>query len=227
MSPFHAQEAEDREDGEEASQATFAGNASPPVRARRNALVLIATSMAAAAICHANDRASDSVNHSANHDTVAKLLRTGGCVMLLRHAATEPGVGDPPGFTLSDCATQRNLSVAGQQEARRIGAWFERHKLAPRAVRSSAWCRCKDTADGAFGKHEVWPALNSTFGDRVPQPDATGLLRQALARVSARQFEVWVTHQVNISAFAGQFVGMGEALILAREGRLLARTTFA
>lgn len=94
-------------------------------------------------------------------------------------------------------------------------------------VSSSAWCRCKDTSDLAFGQHTVWVALNSTFGDRFAQSDQTPVLRQALARIPVRQFEVWVTHQVNISAIAGQGPAMGEALILDREGRLLARSVFA
>lgn len=33
-------------------------------------------------------------------------------VALMRHALA-PGTGDPPGFTLGDCATQRVLSGAG------------------------------------------------------------------------------------------------------------------
>jgi phosphohistidine phosphatase SixA len=164
----------------------------------------------------ANDNAND----------VTRLLRAGGCSVLLRHAATQPGVGDPPEFSLDDCRTQRNLSVAGQQDARRIGLWFGSRKLVPRAVLCSAWCRCKDTAQLAFGKHDVWAALNSTFGDRLQQPDQTTLLRQALARIPVRRFEVWVTHQVNISALTGQGPAMGEALILDREGKLLARSTF-
>ena len=175
---------------------------------------------------NADNNANANANANSDGD-VARLLRNGGCVLLLRHAATEPGFGDPPDFSLADCRTQRNLSAAGQQDARRIGAWFGRHKLTPRAVLSSAWCRCKDTANLAFGKHAVWAALNSTFGDRLAQPDRTGLLRQAMARIPARQFEVWVTHQVNISAMVGQGLAMGEAVILGRDGELLARTTFA
>jgi hypothetical protein len=56
---------------------------------------------------------------------VERLLQTGGCVVLLRHAATEPGVGDPPDFSLSDCRTQRNLSAAGQQpdQTRLLERW--------------------------------------------------------------------------------------------------------
>ncbi len=157
---------------------------------------------------------------------VADLLRADACVVMLRHAATVPGVGDPPGFKLDICATQRNLSEAGQQDARRIGDWFRTSRLKPRAVLSSAWCRCKDTADLAFGSHKVWAALNSTFNDRNLQPDQSKLLRQAMAKIPAGQFEVWVTHQVNISALAEGSPASGEAFVLDRRGKLLARTTF-
>ena len=155
---------------------------------------------------------------------VAALLRKGDCVVLIRHAETEPGVGDPPEFKLDDCRTQRNLSVAGQQDARRIGAWFAQNKLKPRAVLSSAWCRCKDTADLAFGQHTVWLALNSVFNDRVQLPNQSEILRKALLAMPAKQFEVWVTHQVNITALTGQGIGMGEIFIMDGQGTLLART---
>lgn len=42
--------------------------------------------------------------------------------MLLRHGTTTPGVGDPTGFRPDDCATQRNLTEAGREESRRLGA---------------------------------------------------------------------------------------------------------
>ena len=96
-------------------------------------------------------------------DPVAGTIRAGGCAVLIRHAQTVAGVGDPPGFRVDMCSTQRNLSEDGRAQARRIGQWFQTHGLKPRAVQSSAWCRCKDTADLAFGRHIVWQALNSFF----------------------------------------------------------------
>jgi phosphohistidine phosphatase SixA len=154
------------------------------------------------------------------------LLRAGGCVLLLRHALTEPGVGDPGDFQLEVCRTQRNLSEEGRAQARRTGAWFSRRALQPRAVLSSAWCRCRDTADLAFGRHQIWTALNSTFGDRLQQSDQTAVLREALARLPQGQFEVWVTHQVNMSALASDYPGMGEGFVLDRQGRLVGRSRF-
>lgn len=44
-------------------------------------------------------------------------------VVLLRHALA-PGTGDPPGFRVDDCTTQRNLSEAGRQQARAMGQAF-------------------------------------------------------------------------------------------------------
>jgi len=60
------------------------------------------------------------------------------CALLLRHAQTVPGIGDPPGFRLDACSSQRNLSDEGRAQARRIGQWFKARNLQPRAVRSSA-----------------------------------------------------------------------------------------
>lgn len=156
----------------------------------------------------------------------ATLLHAGACVVLLRHATTVPGIGDPPNFKLDDCRTQRNLSEVGQQESKRMGAWFTAQQRQPRAVLSSAWCRCKDTAQLAFGQHTVWSALNSTFRDRIQQPDQTAAVRQALARIPAQQFEVWVTHQVNISSITQQSPAMGEGFILDRQGQVLSRMAF-
>src|SRR5262245_22727462 len=36
-------------------------------------------------------------------------LVTGSHVALVRHGSAPPGYGDPPGFKIDDCATQRNM----------------------------------------------------------------------------------------------------------------------
>ena len=53
-------------------------------------------------------------------ETLWTLLKGGGQVVLVRHAITTPGVGDPPAFRLDDCATQRNLTDEGRGDARRL-----------------------------------------------------------------------------------------------------------
>ena len=60
------------------------------------------------------------------------LLRKGGLAILMRHATTEPGLGgDPPGYKLDDCSTQRNLSHAGRAESQRIGERFRAERIVP------------------------------------------------------------------------------------------------
>lgn len=148
--------------------------------------------------------------------------RRGG-VLLIRHASTEPGLGDPSGFTLGQCQTQRNLSDAGRAEARAIGEWFRRHGLQPQAVRSSQWCRCQDTARIAFGAHEDWPALNSTFAGQGQPDRQLHALRTRLSQMPAGQLEVWVSHQVIMTALTQAYPAMAEGFLVDRQGRLLAR----
>jgi hypothetical protein len=109
-------------------------------------------------------------------------LREGGNVVLMRHARTEPGVGDPPDFRLGECATQRNLSAEGREQARRIGEAFQREAIRLDEVRNSAWCRCVDTAQLAFGRQVVWPPINSFFGSASAREAQT---REVLAAARA------------------------------------------
>jgi broad specificity phosphatase PhoE len=143
-------------------------------------------------------------------------------VLLLRHAQTEPGIGDPPGFVPGQCSTQRNLSDAGREQSRKLGAALRARGLVPQRVRSSRWCRCLDTARLAFGSVEPWPALDSFFGDRGRVDVQTAELRRALAALPTGRVEAWVTHQVNISALTGGGAAMGEVLLL-RAGEVIER----
>lgn len=149
----------------------------------------------------------------------AKLLeriRAGGVVLMMRHARTDPGIGDPPGFDPAVCATQRNLSAEGRADARKSGAWLREAGIRPSRVASSAWCRCVDTATLAFGNVELDASLDSFFGDREREPAQSRALRDRLERLDPRRIEVWVTHQVNITALTGVHPAMGEIVVLDR-----------
>jgi broad specificity phosphatase PhoE len=148
-----------------------------------------------------------------------KALQGGGHVILIRHASTVPGTGDPPGYRLEDCSTQRNLSEAGRAEARRIGEVFRERKVPVGEVRSSLWCRCMDTAKLAFGKAQAWAPLNSFFDMQTMSGPATAALRQHVATLKpGKDNLVLVTHQVNISALAGVYPGTGEMVVLKLDG---------
>jgi broad specificity phosphatase PhoE len=148
---------------------------------------------------------------------VLAAVRGGGHVLLVRHAQTEPGVGDPPGFRIDDCRTQRNLSNAGRTQARSLGNALRTQGIPIAEVRSSQWCRCVETARLAFVDPvpiRIWPALNSFFGDASAEPARTQELRAAVAAAPASSNAVWVTHQVNITALTGIVPAAGEIVIV-------------
>jgi phosphohistidine phosphatase SixA len=153
---------------------------------------------------------------AAQHDDAElwRLLRRGGYVVLLRHAATVPGIGDPPGFTLGQCATQRNLSASGRKDAEQIGEAFRRHAVPVATVLSSRWCRCTDTARLAFGRVEPSNMLDSMFTDeasaRQRKLDAT---RAYLASYRHGGNLVLITHDVNIRALVGEYASQGEMIV--------------
>ena len=90
------------------------------------------------------------------------LAQEGNKIVLIRHSLA-PGGGDPPGFKINDCKTQRNLNLTGIKQSKKIGKLFKKNKIPIDQVLSSQWCRCKDTAKYAFGNYKEFTALNSTF----------------------------------------------------------------
>ena len=148
------------------------------------------------------------------------LLREGGQVVLLRHAAAT-GTTDPANFDIDDCSKQRNLSDRGRQQARKIGSLFAARAAPIERVLSSRYCRALDTARIAFGSApEPLEAL-----DLLKDPaDATA--RNAAVLEAIRNFGgsgtlVLVTHLENIMALTGAGAREGEAVVVAPEGETL------
>lgn len=148
----------------------------------------------------------------------ARRLAGGGFVLMMRHAVTEPGTGDPAGFTLDDCASQRNLSEAGRSQATAIGAALRSAGIRIDSVRASAWCRCRDTAELAFGRYEVWPALNSFFEDRPAGVARTREVARFASALQAPANAMLVTHQVNITELSGAWAAPGEIVVVRWDG---------
>lgn len=74
-------------------------------------------------------------------------LAAGGHVALIRHGNAPPGHGgDPPGFRIEDCRTQRNLDERGREQARALGGLFRQRGVRVDRIVSSPWCRCPETA---------------------------------------------------------------------------------
>ena len=60
------------------------------------------------------------VTLQAQADSAWQAWREGKALLIMRHALA-PGTGDPTGFVLDNCSTQRNLNDEGQQQAERWG----------------------------------------------------------------------------------------------------------
>jgi phosphohistidine phosphatase SixA len=142
-------------------------------------------------------------------------LRDGQAMVLLRHASA-PGTGDPPGFRLGACETQRNLSDEGRAQARRIGNLFRENGIAAARVYSSQWCRCLDTATGlALGPVNEQPLLNSFFGAPEDGREQTVRLRTWLTGLPKTAPLLLVTHQVNITGLTGIVPQSGELVFVS------------
>ena len=144
-----------------------------------------------------------------------KALRAGGHVALMRHADAPGGVGDPPGFRIDDCATQRNLSDKGRADATKIGSRLKAEGIAFEKILSSPWCRCIDTAKLLdLGSVET----EATFGNVVVLKDQRETLttgaRALIARWTAGGNLLVVTHGANIQALAGVWLASGEIVVV-------------
>jgi phosphohistidine phosphatase SixA len=142
-------------------------------------------------------------------------LRDGGHLLLMRHTITTPGVGDPAGFRLDDCATQRNLTEVGREDARRIGAAFRARSIPVGRVLSSPWCRCLETARLAFGRAETWTPLGNLFGNRAREPEQTRAIRELASRRPEAGNLVLVTHGSVVLPVTGIHPAPGEFVVVA------------
>ncbi|HEY0847081.1 MAG TPA: histidine phosphatase family protein [Noviherbaspirillum sp.] len=152
-------------------------------------------------------------------DAVWEALKSGRHVVLIRHAITEPGIGDPPGFRVDDCSTQRNLSAEGRRDATRIGEAFRNRAIPVSEVLSSRWCRCIDTARLAFGTVTPVSMLDSMFNDK--ERPAEEKRREVFERVERRPATgnlVLVTHNRNILALTGISPVSGEIVVVTPDG---------
>jgi phosphohistidine phosphatase SixA len=154
-----------------------------------------------------------------SEEAATSLLKRGGVTLLLRHGQTEPGLGDPPGFRLDDCSTQRNLSSAGREALRDMAARNAQRGIVFERVFTSAWCRCRDTAkllatDGRTVSE--WPALNSQFAGNPVDASAGAQVITRVRSVPPSERWLMVTHQVNITALTGVVPSMGEAVLVTR-----------
>ncbi len=155
--------------------------------------------------------------HALGGKSLASALARGGYVIYFRHADTGPAYVEQ-GVDLKRCETQRNLNDNGREEARLIGAQFKSLKIPVAEVLSSEFCRCKETADLAFGRHKLEPMLTGVSRSAEAaqrREQAIAALKKMLAATPTPGTNtILVSHGFNLWDAEGFHLGtQGEAAI--------------
>ena len=141
-------------------------------------------------------------------------LAKGGHVVLIRHGNAPPGQGgDPPGFKVNDCSTQRNLDELGREEARALGVAFRKHGVRVDRTLSSPWCRCLETA-GLMAVGEVestWALVPDTNPNSKPRLSE---LKTLVSEWKGPGTLVLVTHALTIRPLVGFLPLQAEAVVV-------------
>ena len=156
-------------------------------------------------------------SHASTQDW--KPAQEGNKIILIRHSLA-PGGGDPAGFKIDDCKTQRNLNRTGINQSKKIGKLFKKNKVPIDQVLSSQWCRCKDTAKYAFGNYKEFTALNSTFQSPYNKNEAKQLkeLYSLVKKWDGKGKNlVLITHYSIITAVTNAVPSSGEIVITDKD----------
>jgi phosphohistidine phosphatase SixA len=103
---------------------------------------------------------------------IVNALQKGGYNLYMRHGAASTGqdasaLAQTPRWW-ENCTLQRNLSAEGREQARTVGLAMQKLKVALDVVKTSQFCRARDTAY-AMGMDaiEITEDLNHQIGQRV------------------------------------------------------------
>jgi phosphohistidine phosphatase SixA len=144
-------------------------------------------------------------------DAWAALVK-GSHVALVRHGSAPPGYGgDPPGFKIDDCATQRNMDERGRAQARALGEAFRQRGVPVDKILSSPWCRCLETARlMALGPVESVMAVASS----ERSPERLVVLKQMVADWRGPGTLMLVTHALTVRALVGIMPEQAEIVVV-------------
>ena len=152
------------------------------------------------------------------------ILRDNGKIIFIRHAYA-PGGGDPDGFDIANCASQRNLNSEGIAQSKRIGKFFEENDIIIDKVLSSEWCRCKETAKYAFNNYETKSFLNSFFSQKFAHNKDKQIkeLKEYVKNWNSKKNLVLITHFVVISEILNISTSSGEIVITNKDFSVIER----
>jgi phosphohistidine phosphatase SixA len=158
---------------------------------------------------------------AADDSALWSALAEGGTVVMIRHAATEEASAEVSMHLAGDgdCSVEQNLTDAGRDQARALGALFQQHGVSVAEVLSSEFCRARETAELAFGNAEGWGALNLI--ESLPADDAEFLMEDVRERIGDFESDgvlVMMSHRSNINTITFQQTEPGDMVVVVPEG---------
>jgi broad specificity phosphatase PhoE len=186
----------------------------------RRTAVALATSLAFSAMVTAGIPAAAATDDK----EIARVLRRGGLVIVLRHGATFPDQADTDPLNFDNIAAQRNLNDKGKALAKAFGDALRAVGVPVGKVYTSKYNRAYETAVVA-GFKDIEKTADLTEGGLVVSPNENNRRAEALRRLLATAptpgtNTILITHQPNIIAALGKDwfdVKEGEASIFRPE----------
>ena len=172
-----------------------------PVTAAIAALVLVFTLLAAST-------PKTSAQASLQDADIAKALRTGDLVMVVRHGATFPDQADTDPLNFDNIAAQRNLNDKGKALAKAFGDAMRQAGVPVGKVYTSKFNRAYETAVIA-GFKDIEKTTDLTEGGLIVSPNENNRRTEAfrtLIGTAPKPYTVTIliTHQPNIIAALGK-----------------------
>lgn len=156
---------------------------------------------------------------------LVSLLREGGYVIYFRHFETGEDTPDYINATLGQCATQRQLNANGVAQAVVVRDVFQKLRFPIAKVYASPFCRAWQSADIAFGGHQIVENLKLPKAKSKDFSDAEkAQMRRALrpllsAKPKSGTNTIIVAHDDNLPTVGAPYPeSQGEALVFRPTG---------
>ena len=157
--------------------------------------------------------------HALEGAALVRALRGGGYTLYFRHTATDFSQSDRGMTTHGECATQRNLSEAGREQARAIGATIRALGLPVGEVIASPFCRTMETGRLMFGRAEPSTVVRGYEGTSPANADYAKLAALLASPPAPGTLRMVTSHGNPFRAIAGPpHLDEGEAAVLKPAG---------
>ncbi len=150
-------------------------------------------------------------------------LKSGGYIIYMRHGITtrKDKSRDKSLIDLTRCETQRNLTEAGKSQVENLGLLIKSLGIPIGQVKSSPYCRTKDTASAVFGEYKIDEKLRFSISMHSKESEVLGkyLLDSMLASNDIEKNTVYVGHTANLKDGLGVWPKPeGVMVIFKKEG---------